>query len=435
MHSDCRQLIKCGECGLAFSTTTSLGKHKRFCERSKTSPRNYLVYPENLLLSVPNYFFSKYPALPHPLTSEPRYELCSTFTHPFSRFLINMIRPDIPKIKQAQIESFYEKNSLQEELEKSPAIKKKHLIEDILKDLPRKLDEQEDFSNNSSIEKAENIFVMTNKNYSRKEHSELLQISHPLTQEHFQVAEKVIKENLKFRSSYEPLDLSRNKLRTFFGFKSDDTTRLTNDSSSNSCSSNKIVHYSSLLYSGTIPDSRFMNIYQREIFCDASNCNSEKHSQRTDDVATYRMSRPARTYKFHSQNQSINGFTRQSISKMHLNSKSKDRYSCRYCGKNFPRSANLTRHLRTHTGEQPYRCKYCERSFSISSNLQRHVRNIHNKEKPFRCPLCEKCFGQQTNLDRHLKKHDLDSSRSLDHVPPAQIDRYDWVDLDQENAV
>ncbi|XP_070961931.1 histone-lysine N-methyltransferase PRDM16-like [Oncorhynchus clarkii lewisi] len=86
--------------------------------------------------------------------------------------------------------------------------------------------------------------------------------------------------------------------------------------------------------------------------------------------------------------------------------KGKDRYTCRYCGKIFPRSANLTRHLRTHTGEQPYRCKYCDRSFSISSNLQRHVRNIHNKEKPFKCHLCNRCFGQQTNLDRHLKKHE-----------------------------
>ena len=62
----------------------------------------------------------------------------------------------------------------------------------------------------------------------------------------------------------------------------------------------------------------------------------------------------------------------------------RSRYSCKFCGKVFPRSANLTRHLRTHTGEQPYKCKYCERSFSISSNLQRHVRNIHNKEKPFK---------------------------------------------------
>ena len=53
------------------------------------------------------------------------------------------------------------------------------------------------------------------------------------------------------------------------------------------------------------------------------------------------------------------------------------RHRCGYCGKVFPRSANLTRHLRTHTGEQPYRCEHCDRSFSISSNLQRHARNIH----------------------------------------------------------
>ncbi|CAG9860590.1 unnamed protein product [Phyllotreta striolata] len=94
--------------------------------------------------------------------------------------------------------------------------------------------------------------------------------------------------------------------------------------------------------------------------------------------------------------------------------KLKDRYACKFCGKVFPRSANLTRHLRTHTGEQPYKCRYCERSFSISSNLQRHVRNIHNKEKPFKCSLCERCFGQQTNLDRHLKKHEADGPTILD---------------------
>lgn len=93
-----------------------------------------------------------------------------------------------------------------------------------------------------------------------------------------------------------------------------------------------------------------------------------------------------------------------------LSNKLKDRYSCKFCGKVFPRSANLTRHLRTHTGEQPYKCKYCERSFSISSNLQRHVRNIHNKERPFRCALCDRCFGQQTNLDRHMKKHEADAA-------------------------
>ena len=80
----------------------------------------------------------------------------------------------------------------------------------------------------------------------------------------------------------------------------------------------------------------------------------------------------------------VHGLVAASSSASSSSTKPRDRYSCKFCGKVFPRSANLTRHLRTHTGEQPYKCKYCDRSFSISSNLQRHVRNIHNKEKPFR---------------------------------------------------
>uniref|UniRef100_A0A183CZE3 C2H2-type domain-containing protein n=1 Tax=Gongylonema pulchrum TaxID=637853 RepID=A0A183CZE3_9BILA len=38
-----------------------------------------------------------------------------------------------------------------------------------------------------------------------------------------------------------------------------------------------------------------------------------------------------------------------------LSKTSRDRYTCKFCAKVFPRSANLTRHLRTHTGEQPYK--------------------------------------------------------------------------------
>lgn len=99
------------------------------------------------------------------------------------------------------------------------------------------------------------------------------------------------------------------------------------------------------------------------------------------------------------------------VNTSHTNGKNKKHpYACKFCAKIFPRSANLTRHLRTHTGEQPYQCKYCERSFSISSNLQRHVRNIHNKERPHVCNICDRRFGQQTNLDRHLKKHEADAN-------------------------
>ncbi|XP_068219865.1 MDS1 and EVI1 complex locus protein EVI1-A-like [Palaemon carinicauda] len=113
--------------------------------------------------------------------------------------------------------------------------------------------------------------------------------------------------------------------------------------------------------------------------------------------------------------------------------KPRERYACKFCGKVFPRSANLTRHLRTHTGEQPYKCKFCERSFSISSNLQRHVRNIHNKEKPYKCRLCDRAFGQQTNLDRHMKKHDSDGPTILDGSPKRYSSRPKDEDLQMQS--
>ena len=45
----------------------------------------------------------------------------------------------------------------------------------------------------------------------------------------------------------------------------------------------------------------------------------------------------------------------------------KDKYTCSYCGKVFPRSANLTRHLRTHTGEQVSKTISSFESFTIVS--------------------------------------------------------------------
>lgn len=43
------------------------------------------------------------------------------------------------------------------------------------------------------------------------------------------------------------------------------------------------------------------------------------------------------------------------LSILSRNNRDRDRYTCKFCAKVFPRSANLTRHLRTHTGEQPYK--------------------------------------------------------------------------------
>ncbi|VDM03552.1 unnamed protein product [Schistocephalus solidus] len=104
-------------------------------------------------------------------------------------------------------------------------------------------------------------------------------------------------------------------------------------------------------------------------------------------------------------NKNTTSNARNSTSDLNTGAPNKSRYQCPHCTKAFPRSANLNRHMRTHTGEQPYCCGQCNRRFSISSNMQRHVRNIHHLEKPFTCSFCARSFAQRTNLDRHLRHH------------------------------
>ncbi|XP_061567580.1 zinc finger protein 835-like [Cololabis saira] len=79
-------------------------------------------------------------------------------------------------------------------------------------------------------------------------------------------------------------------------------------------------------------------------------------------------------------------------------------YACDWCCKSFAQSADLRRHLRTHTGERPHRCTFCSKSFSQRGNLRRHLR-IHTGERPYGCPFCCRTFSDGDTMKKHKRTH------------------------------
>lgn len=54
-------------------------------------------------------------------------------------------------------------------------------------------------------------------------------------------------------------------------------------------------------------------------------------------------------------------------------------YVCQYCKAIFAQSIELTRHVRTHTGDRPYVCRECGKGYSQASRLSVHLQTFHSK--------------------------------------------------------
>ncbi|XP_030041723.1 zinc finger and BTB domain-containing protein 40-like [Microcaecilia unicolor] len=79
-------------------------------------------------------------------------------------------------------------------------------------------------------------------------------------------------------------------------------------------------------------------------------------------------------------------------------------YVCQYCDAVFAQSIELTRHVRTHTGDKPYVCRECGKGFSQANGLSIHLRTFHNIEDPYDCQKCRMSFPSLDEHRQHIQE-------------------------------
>ncbi|XP_076271472.1 transcription factor hamlet-like isoform X2 [Rhynchophorus ferrugineus] len=415
MHINCRLQIKCVKCNQSFPSSAALSKHKKYCDSTNQTPT--LTSPPQLPMasSYPFYRPSAVPIFPFP-TQFPNYQIQQMFpSAPAPSFLPPFFLNQIPRPK---LEEEPPRKKVKIESDKRDAMVKERFTPPRLPSITEKVSPP-------TAEEADLTPSPARPSVMTQSREKCVSVSEDETPKDFTISRP--SSATASEDGDQPLDLSgwNSTLRTpEKPEKKAEKIRSRSPTPPPEVKEEKIEIVDLEEQKKTSPVTPSM-VYPRPTYpmmLEMYRSNFPNFQQANDRLLPFGPHRfpflnPSLHQRFDLLRPNLQSFNpvksyHEAIHPQNQG-KIKDRYACKFCGKVFPRSANLTRHLRTHTGEQPYKCRYCERSFSISSNLQRHVRNIHNKEKPFKCPLCDRAFGQQTNLDRHLKKHETEDGNGV----------------------
>lgn len=86
--------------------------------------------------------------------------------------------------------------------------------------------------------------------------------------------------------------------------------------------------------------------------------------------------------------------------------KSKRKYTCHVCGKEFRSSNSFQIHeLKHFETSKDFVCNVCGKTYGSQLELRTHIRQTHNRPKNFLCAQCDYATDTRTKLERHMDCH------------------------------